>query len=317
MGRLPRPILPLLALLMLAACGGGSGSNSNSGSGSTSSPATAVAAPDPGAPQATGNTAADGFNWFNFRRQQLGVPALTRNSKIDAAAQGHSDYQQLNDTITHEQTLGRNGFTGKTTGERLLAGGYTLPPGGYAYGEVISATSNHSGFNAAEDLIAAIYHRFVIFEPIFREGGSGAATVSGGLTYFTTDFAAIGLKPAQQNSGTFFTYPFAGQQRVPIRFFSDNEVPDPVPNRNEVGYPVSVHANLGSILDALSFTVQARGDTPLQVRVLTHATDAQTPASAVAIIPLTVLKPATTYDVRFSGTIDGAGISRSWSFTTQ
>ena len=40
----------------------------------------------------------------------------------------------------------------------------------------------------AEDLIAAIYHRFVIFDPVFLQVGAGAATVRNGPTYFTTNF---------------------------------------------------------------------------------------------------------------------------------
>ncbi|WP_292933111.1 CAP domain-containing protein [Noviherbaspirillum sp.] len=318
MGPSPRSalptFLPMLALLVLAACGGGG----NGGSGTTtSSPVQAVASLDPGAPKATGVTATDGFNWMNFRRQQAGVAAVTRNSRLDLAAQGHSDYQRLNDVITHEQTVGKPGFTGRTTGDRLLAAGYAIPAGGYAYGEVISATSDRSGFNAAEDLIAAIYHRFVIFEPIFKEGGAGAATVPGGLTYFTTDFAAIGLDTPAQDQGKVFAYPYPGQQRVPTNFFSDNEVPDPVPNRNEVGYPVSIHAFLGTTLTVQSFTIQPRGEGAMPVQLLKHDSDPQTPESAVAIIPLSVLKPGTVYDVQFAGSVNGAGLTRSWSFTTQ
>lgn len=313
MGRSLRPVLPMLLLLVLAACGGGNGGNGTT----TSSPVKSVVALDPGAPQATGNTATDGFNWFNFRRQQAGLPAVARNALLDAAAQGHSDYQKLNDTITHEQVPGKPGFTGQTTGDRLMAAGYLLPAGGYAYGEVISATSDRSGFNAAEDLIAAIYHRFVIFEPIFKDGGSGAATVTGGLTYFTTDFATIGINTTAQDRSRLFAYPFPGQQRVPVNFLSDNEVPDPVPNVNEVGYPVSLHSTLGTTLAVQSFTIRPHGGDLLPVQLLKHDTDPQTPASAVAIIPVGVLKPATTYDVQFAGSLDGVGVSRSWAFTTQ
>jgi len=55
----------------------------------------------------------------------------------------------------------------------------------------------------------------------------------------------------------------------------------------------------------------------LTVRLLTHDVDSDTPASAAAIIPLTVLNAATTYDVSFSGNVDGVAITRAWSFTTQ
>jgi hypothetical protein len=38
---------------------------------------------------------------------------------------------------------------------------------------------------------------------------------------------------------------------------------------------------------------------------------------AAAIIPLAPLAAGTTYDVSFSGTVDGTALSKSWSFTTK
>ncbi|RJF97287.1 CAP domain-containing protein [Noviherbaspirillum saxi] len=314
MGRLPRSIYPLLlASLMLTACGGSSDQGSTSTNGATS-----IAAQEPNAPQATGNTATDGFNWFNFRRRQIGLEAVARNGVIDVAAQGHSNYQRTNNIITHDQSDTKAGFTGRTVGDRFSAAGYGFASASsYAYGEVISATSDPSGFNAAEDLIAAIYHRFVILEPMFKEAGSGAATVSGGLTYFTTNFAANGLDRGVAR-GSVVTYPASSQAHVRRNFFSDNESPDPVPGRNEVGYPVSVHANITSTLTVQSFTIRPRGGSAnLTTRLLTAATDPQTPASAAAAVPLDPLLPLSTYDVQFVGKVDGTDVNRSWSFTTQ
>jgi uncharacterized protein YkwD len=307
----------LLTAFLLSACGGG-GSNSASSGGSGNSggsSATTASVQCPNALPSTGNTATDGFNQFNCRRQQLGLATLTRNSIIDTAAQGHSNYQMLNNTITHTQTAGNPGFTGATLGDRLTAAGYQFG-GSYAYGEVISSTSDPSGALAAEDLITAIYHRFVIFEPMFQEAGAGAATVPNGVTYFTTDFVNNGLTGGI-GSGQMVNYPVNGQTNIPTNFFSDNESPDPVPGQNEVGYPISMHADIISTVTVQSFTVQPHGGSPLSVKLLTNPTDSQTPASAAAIIPLSVLSPGTTYDVQFSGTVDGVPVNRSWSFTTQ
>ena len=74
--------LALLTSLLLAACGGGGSSNSVS-----VPPPIIPPVQEAGAPNATGNTATDGFNWFNFRRQQLGLSTLSRNSLVDVAAQ--------------------------------------------------------------------------------------------------------------------------------------------------------------------------------------------------------------------------------------
>lgn len=303
--------------MSLAACGGGGGGDN--GTFTTTSTATAALTQQPGAPIFSGDTATDGFNWINYRRLQAGLPALTRNSLIDAAALNHSNYQKTNNVVSHAEVAGNPGFTGAGQLDRLKATGYTFNTSAdSAYGEVISATTDSSGFAAAEGLIAAIYHRFVIFEPVFKEGGAGAVGATGAYTYFTDDFAANNGDGPGVGAGNVAVYPYAGQTRVPVDFFSDNESPDPVPNVNEVGYPISVHANITSTVAVTTFTVRLHGAaSDLPVRPLTYPADTSTPASAAAIIPLAVLTEGSTYDVAFSGTVDGASVARNWSFTTQ
>lgn len=317
------------AAMMLAACGGG-------GSDSTSTTATATTTPTPAAaspvvdsstvpvPALTGDIATDGLNWFNYRRTQLGVAQLTRNSLIDQAALAHSKYQNLNSLVTHDEKAGSNGFTGVDLQARLNQAGYTLTTrSGYAIGEVISGTNNKSGVFMAEELITAIYHRFVAFEPVFKEMGGGTATSASGYTYFTTDFGAI------NGYGTgisgVLTWPYNGQTGVVTNFLTDNEEPDALPDQNEAGYPVSVHANINATVAVTSFTIRQRGtSTDLSVRVLSSVTDPKnTGASAAAIVPLAPLKAATTYDVTFVGTVSFANnvgntnVNKSWSFTTK
>lgn len=334
---IPRPSLSLSsssALLasavfaaLLAGCGGGGGaSNSESSSpgtvatnpqGQTGTPTTPV--PPPIAPALTGNTATDGFNWFNYRRGMMGLSALSRNTTIDTAALGHSQYLRLNNTVSHDQLAGRPGFTGLKLTDRLAAAGYTLG-GRWAAGEVISAASNTSGQYHADELIAAIYHRFVIFEPVFKEVGTGAVTSNGTYTYFTADLTANNGLGAGLGVGRIAVYPVAGQTAVPTNFFSNQEEPDPVPNQDEVGYPISVHADSGRAggdLTVQSFTVAPRGGAALTTRLLSRATDASTGASGAAIVPLTVLRGNTTYDVSFRGAVHGVAVSQDWSFTTR
>lgn len=309
----PGQALALALLVALAGCGGGGGGSSVS----NAPPASSSNLPaEPGAPAVTGNAALDGFNWINFRRAQLGVPVLSRNSMLATAAQGHADYQRINNTVTHIQTPGLPGFTGATLADRLASAGYVLVRP-YAYGEIISATSSSSGFVLAEELVTAIYHRFVMFEPVFKEMGTGAALSTGNYSYFTCDMAANNGYGAGLGGGRAVGYPVNGQTQVPTSFMSDNETPDPVPNLNEVGYPVSMHADITTTMTVQSFTIQPRGGAPLATRLLSHATDTETPASAAAIVPLAVLQSGTTYDVTFSGAVDGVPLSRSWSFTTR
>jgi uncharacterized protein YkwD len=327
-----RPLsLKLLCVLLLAgyltSCGGGGGGSTASQTTATvTTPAatTTTTAPSSGptpadalvGPQATGNSATDGLAWINFRRQQLGEPALLRTATIDTAALAHSNYQQRNNLITHTEVAGNPGFTGVSVGERLTAANYRFTASSYAFGEVISSTVDPSGFNAAEELITAIYHRFAIFEPEFRQAGAGAAASSSGRNYLTVDFTVDGLG-AVLGKSNFVVYPADQQRGLPTVFFSDYESPDPVPDRNEVGYPVSVHADITSSIAVQSFTIKPRNGANLPTVLLQNATDPHTPASTAAIVPHDVLAPATTYDVQFSGTVDGTAVSRAWSFTTR
>jgi len=305
-------------MALLAACGGGGGASTSGTASSGGAVQPANPAQDPNAPALTGNIATDGFTWFNYRRKQAGLPQLTRNSLIDQAAQSHSDYQNKNNTVTHTETPGSPGFTGADLLTRLSAAGYVFNlAAARADGEVIAGAHDSSGFSLAESLITAIYHRFVIFEPAFKEGGSGAAVSSAGYTYFTTDYAANNGFGSGLGQGNFITYPFSNQTQVQTSFSSDLEAPDPVPNQDVVGYPISVHTGVASRLTVQAFSLRPRGGANMNVLLLVHASDAETPQSAAAIIPLTVLGANTTYDVSFSGLIDGVAVARDWSFTTQ
>jgi len=307
-----RYLVPLLLTSsLLAACGGGGG-----GSSST------AAAPPPPTQTFLAQQATDGFNQFNLRRQQVGLSMLSHNAFVDKAALAHSNYQALNDTITHTEVAGKPGFTGVNIGppitdpsdvtNRLSVAGYQFAPGGYAYGEVIAKTGDTSGVTAANDLITAIFHRFVIFEPVFTDAGAGAATSASGATYFTTDFTANGLTSGL-GKGHFVVYPVRDQTDIPTTFFSDSESPDPVPNANAVGFPISVHADITSTVTVTTFTVAPHGGTPLAAQPLTP----EGGNSAAAIIPLAVLASGTVYDVVFKGTVDGVAATRNWSFTTK
>jgi len=316
-----RSLIALLAAAStLAACGGGGGSSAGVAANpvAVNPPANIPPSivPDAAAPTATGDIAVDGRNWINYRRIQAGVPAVAENVLINRAALGHSEYLRTNNVMSHDQTVGNPGFTGVTLKDRLNAAGYTIPASGYAYGEIISGVTNGTGFYMAEELVTAIYHRFVMFEPKFREIGTGAATASNRYSYFTADFATRGGFGPGIAANTIVTWPFNGQTGVVPNFFSDTEEPDPVPNLNEVGYPISVHANIDAPLTMQTFTVRPRGGANLQVQLVNSSANASQ-RTAIAIVPLARLAAATTYDVSFSGTVNGTPVTRDWSFTTR
>ena len=315
-------ILLFITTVAVSSCGGNSGGNSNAGNQQatvdSTTPNSNNVVDEINPPVPTGQTAIDGYHWFNFRRRQMGLAIVSENALISSAAQAHSDYQRLNQTITHLEVPDRQGYTGITLADRLSAAQYQLPRVNYAYGEVISATGYTSGILAAELLLGAIYHRFVILEPKFTEAGVGAATATNGYTYFTTNFASNDLFRAGLGNGRLVAFPFPGQQEVPTTVFSDEEEPDPVPDQNEVGYPVSVHADITSVVQVDSFTMHPRGGEQAATRLLTREWDGNISfPSVAAIIPLDALQPKTDYDVQFTGTVDDLPINLTWSFKTQ
>lgn len=321
---LHRKLPALLAAALLTACGGGGGGSSPSTNQPPVTPPTTntCVVSQAGLPVATGDTAIDGFNWFNYRRAGIGLSMLSCNQFLNTAAVAHSNYLRLNNTVSHDETSGKPGFTGVDPQARMQAAGYTFS-GGWAYGEVISAAGDKSGFYHAEELITAIYHRFVIFEPKFKEMGTGASIRSDGYTYFTADMAYVNGPGPGLGTGKLVAYPADGQTAVPASFDSDTESPDPVPNQNTVGYPISVHSDLGNVvagggIAVTSFTVHPRNGANMLTRLVSNTDeDPNARQHAVAIIPLTPLTSNTTYDVSFTGTVDSIPVSKNWSFTTK
>lgn len=298
-----------VCLLTLAACGGGD-ADSNARSGAQ------LSAQEVGAPVAVGDVASDGLAWIAYRRQQAGLAAPVRDARLDEAARGHANYQQLNNRVTHDQNAADPGFTGATAPDRLRAAGYPLDSESQADGEVIAATANADGFAAAEGLLGAIYHRYLMLQPQFDRAGAGSARRDGGYRWLTVNFVATRDAPLL-GRGAFITWPAPGQQQVRTNFFSDQETPDPVPGKDEVGYPVSVHADLGADLRVEQFTLRERGGSDLPVRLLSPAGDDSTPDSAAAIIPLSPLRSGTTHEAEFRGRVGGVPVSRQWVFITR
>lgn len=301
--------LVMSALIGLAACGGEEPANALPG-------AAQLSAQQHAAPRSTGGIALDGLNWFNFRRQQAGLSPLSREPILDAAATAHARYQQQNNLITHDQDDRLSGFTGEQAPDRLMAAGYPLRQQAVAEGEVVGASTQADGFALADALLTAIYHRYVILEPVFDQAGAGTAAQSGAYTWLTVNFVASQNSLARTDL-PLAVWPSNRQTAVRTYFLSDQEIPDPVPGQDKVGYPVSLHAPMFSRLQVERFTISEPEGEPLPVRLLDPAQDRDTPGSAAAIVPLQPLRPGRVYQARFDGRINDQPIALQWSFTTQ
>lgn len=301
-------LLLCVASLLFVACQGDTGT-------STGTSAAQLTAQEVNGPRATGDVGTDGLSWINYRRLQAGLAVMQRDARIDRAAAAHASYQQLNNLVTHNEDAAKTGYTGVTAPDRLRAAGYPLDTDAIADGEVIAATAEPDGFAAAEGLMGAIYHRYLMLEPRFNLAGSGSAHRAGGYDWLNVNFVAA-RDSRGLGASRIVVWPMPDQKNVRTSFLSDEETPDPVQGINEVGFPVSVHADGSASLLVSRFVIRERGGAEQAVKLLEHGSDSETPSSAAAIIPLSVLRKGVTYDVEFSGTVDGAVVARSWSFST-
>ena len=117
----------------------------------------------------------------NANRANVGVAPLAISVALNAAAQGHSNYQASIMTMTHD------GPNGMSPGTRMTNAGFVWGTWGenvaYGYGScaaVITAWMNSPG------------HRANMLNPVFTHIGVEMAIASNGRVYWTMDLAAAG-----------------------------------------------------------------------------------------------------------------------------
>ena len=245
----------------------------------------------------------------NTIRVQAGLAPVQLDQNLTNSAQSHSFYWLFNNVAStvqglgiHQETSGLLGFSGATPSAREAAFGYSQP-------WIAEDITHRSGVSAAiYDWLNSVFHRFPLLRPDLRVIGY-AQTEVGSITMQDMEF---GYTPP--GSAAPVIYPAAGQTQVPAMFV-DNELPDPVPagKPRTTGYPVTVTFAMGDTASTSSFTLAGPDGVPLTAYVLPPSTDTENSAS---LLPAAPLKPATTYTAHITGTVDGRGYDRSWSFTT-
>lgn len=166
-----RVLLAVLSLVLIAACTGGGG-----GGGGGAVTTTTTAAPPAWQTEM--------LNSINAERAANGVsPPLTLCRNLNTAAQGHSNWQAANLTMSH------TGSGGSTPSQRVTAAGYTgwnavgenVAYGQTSVSQVMTAWMNSPG------------HRANILSTNFSNVGFGMATASNGQLYWTQNFGRGGV----------------------------------------------------------------------------------------------------------------------------
>jgi hypothetical protein len=288
---------------------------------------------------------------INHYRQMCGLSTLSVDTRLALAATHHAAFLArgpLSEEVSHTETPGAYGYTGRDAAERARATGYRSS----AVWEDISVGA---GTDSVDRLFNAPYHRVPFLRPDIATVGVGVASredvwiryiragsgepVPAGANVPThrvgtlversrrpTTVVEFGMSGASAPSDPF-VYPLDGETGIPLSW-SATETPDPLrmhaaempvtspgidPNIT-VGYVISYIAPEGqvNILSARLWSGDG-ADVPCYV----NTPDNDEHIHGALLIPKKPLLPGTTYHVDVEAASRGGDdLSRRWSFTT-
>lgn len=278
-----------------------------------------------------GSVKESAYNYLNQQRISCGFGGLDQNTKLDQAAQAHSDYQVLNNGgITHFETQGNAGFTGTSPGTRVLAAGYSATDL-TTVDEVISQTTSNlrgatnDGQAAVMSLFTAPYHGYGMLTSL-RDVGVGYNNQSQTSGNVTIDMVSTLSKPKQLPAANqVLTYPCSGMKGVLSQSYL-GEIPTPIPNRNigwsvqPIGTPIYVKVRDGQTLVVTNADLRVVGsNTPETLLPLNKTNDVNSEFqdnSVTVYMPNAPLAKNTTYQFTATGTNNGQPFNINFTFTT-
>jgi len=211
----------------------------------------------------------DALDYLNTLRKQAGLVTFSTESHLQTAAQNHSDYMQINNVSGHYESSDDEGYTGESVLERVLYADYQSR----VVSENVSWESHGTYQSSIDLLFAAIYHRYGFLNMSVDEIGIG---ISDNNEFYTYDMGYSSVNDLCVNgtytSGDYVTgvckdsdkkieiadwenainqykssspdivvWPAEnGTDVLPVFY---EETPDPLPDDNVSGYPVSIEFN--------------------------------------------------------------------------
>ena len=295
----------------------------------------------------------EALSLINEIRETMGLNTFSQNNQLSKAAQAHAEYLVLNHSDSHYEVAGLPGFTGVKPEDRAWHAGYLSSQ----VSENLS-TQSRSAKESIDGLFSAIYHRFGFLDLSMDEVGVGVAqeknkTRNTAFVYlmgntelnalcYEKSFSGYGryvygvCKDTQhrisqkkfekaKNSSKWINpkvvvYPYDGQADVPPAFY--NEHPDPLPDYEVSGFPVSVTFNDYFFHKVILYSFElpeASGKKVSPVRLLDHSNDPNGRFSPYefALFPLKRLHYDTEYHARIVYGYKGKKFEKRWSFHTR
>lgn len=294
--------------------------------------------------------AGDAYDEVNEARRAAGMTAFHHNDNLAKAAGLHARYLVTNKLSGHGQRKGDVGFTGSGPMERALAAGYRSRrvSENVAQGQATST-------EALDGLMAAIYHRFGFLDPevdllgigtagrgelrtyVYDMGNAALSRLCYGRPFedygryyygvcepdiriWVEDFDGQLEESAAQNPA-YVLWPLPKASDIPPAFFEEN--PDPVPDLEVSGYPISLNVNEHKVEQVSVhafhlFNVETGREVP-NIRQLDQATDPNHKFTEYqyAWFPEQRLNWNTQYRAELSMTLDDKPVTRVWTFRTR
>jgi hypothetical protein len=273
---------------------------------------------------AAGSQQLAAFNYLNGIRGRCGFGLLKQDTRLDQAADDHSNYLAINlptlGALTHVQMPSLPGFTGVTTVDRARFRGYPL--GGQS-----DAGSVAEGVAAVEPALGLLRGTLVLTQSTYHALGALSDNIDVGLgTRVANGASVVTIKYGVQRRGldqrlagdTIALYPCDGE--VNTLRVHPAESPDPMPGfvLGTYGAPVIAKVRDDQLLTIDSWTIAPSGGAPLAATIRAYRRDPNNgmPLNFAALIPNAVLAPNTTYNVVLRGKNSGIPFERRYSFTT-
>ena len=267
-------------------------------------------------------------------RQRCGFSAIAQDANLDKSAVNHGGYLATDisngNKGAHTETSGKPGFTGATQTDRARAAGYTPGSVNEAFAHSTRGTTDEAiaaapaptdrAVSHTKFLLSTVYHMLTLLAPR-RDLGIGYAEQKGSASFTQVTVMELGVKSGSANlpQTDLLTYPCQGTAVLAGAFVPSKETPNPLPSVADatVGTPLYLRAPEGKVLVLRTYSITGPDGVPLAATVLDSSNDpAQFLTSAqVYVVPQKALVGGTSYQVNYSGTVDGTAFTRSFRFT--
>ena len=290
-------------------------------------------------------------SYLNHIRTEMGMQRLSYNPDLQAAAKAHAHYLVSNNKHGHEEYEGDKNFVAQSAAERAFFFGYDSA----MVSENLS-TRNHNARRSVDGLFSAIYHRFGFLSPSISEVGIGIAqdesdSAKSAFVYLMGNsdlnalcsgksFTGVGkywtgcketshrikdkdfteaLNSSKRNNPDIILYPFDGQKEVPPAFYA--EVPDPLPEHEVSGFPISVEFNdyYFKEVSLILFNIYDEKGESIEVLLMDSDTDPHQrfTANQFTVFPLKRLEYNHTYRAELLYETKGKNRTITWHFSTK